>query len=359
MKSFTGFKYQRSVLKTVDEPPVKKPFNWDRFLFILALLSIVAYFAYSVYSKVTFIKVHGQVILDKMAVNFTDDIRLKEICVKEGDGILEGDTLFVYTYEDKEKLDNDIKNYNMNNITTSSSEWITREKLRAKQQIAIKESEKKVRKIALSSKKMELKEQEQQILLGVDVAHKLPPIQSAIVKLDGDIAAIRREIKILKNHLYRLRKQEKLERELDEMKRNAKLSAEAHYLDMTYHYVTPVAGEIGQINNSPNEVCYKSHDVMVIHQLENLKIKAYFNQKLFQEIQLGDQVDIEFPDGTISRGIIDNFYVSTYQLPEEFQKKYEPVERSIVVDVLPLNMNQASIWIGYYKMAVTVVKKKK
>jgi len=156
-----------------------------------------------------------------------------------------------------------------------------------------------------------------------------------------------------------LRKKEKEAVALEEEQLANKIASGMEYRNQTYYYVTPVSGEIGQINNSPNEVCYKTKDVMVIHQLENLKIKAYFNQQLYQEIQLGEIVSIEFPDGSVSKGVIDNFYVSTYELPPEFQKKYEPVERSIVVDVLPLDMDEASLWIGYYKMAVTVVKKKR
>lgn len=361
MKSFTGFKYQKSVLRTVDEPPVKKQFNWDRLFFILALLFIVGYFVQRIYNNVTFIKVHGQVILDKMAVNFTDDIRLMEICVKEGDAIYHGDTLFMYVYEDQEQIDNDVKNLTINNSKTGSnnSNWFLREKLNVKRQIAIKESQKKGVKISLKAKERELADQEKQILLGVDVAHKLPPIISDITEYEVDIDALRREIKILKRHLYALRKQEKLAKALGEKNLKSQIVAGMEQRNTVYYYVTPTQGEIGQINNSPNEVCYRTKDVMVIHQLENLKIKAYFNQQLYQEIQLGEEVDIEFPDGTISRGIIDNFYVSTYELPPEFQKKYEPVERSIVVDVLPLDMKEAELWIGYYKMAVTVVKKKR
>ena len=359
MKSFTGFKYQKSVLRTVEEPPVKKKFNWDRFLFILFGLIIVSYVGYKLYNQVTYIKVHGQVILDKMAVNFTDDIRLREICVKEGDVIINGDTLFMYTYEDQEQIDNDIKNITMTPSSSSSSNWYLREKLNIKRQIAFKESQKKTVKLTLSSKKKELKDQERQILLGVDVAHKLPPIQSDIIELEGDIDAIRREIKILKRHLYALRKQEKEAKALEDAQMKDRINSGLQYRNATHYYVSPVSGEIGQINNSPNEVCYKRHDVMVIHQLENLKIKGYFNQALYQEIKLGEEVKIEFPDGTTGNGVINNFYVSTYELPEEFQKKYEPVERSIVVDILPLDMNEASLWIGYYKMAVTIVKKKR
>ncbi|MEM9823803.1 MAG: hypothetical protein AAF985_22150, partial [Bacteroidota bacterium] len=348
------------VLRTVDEPPVKKKFNWDRLLFILALLVIVGYFVNKVYNSVTFIKVHGQVILDKMAVNFTDDIRLMEICVKEGDAITVGDTLFMYTYEDKEQIDNDVKNLTINNNRAGSgSSWFLREKLNVKRQIAIKDSRKKGVKVALAAKKQELAEQERQILLGVDVAHKLPPILSDITEHESDLDALRREIKILKRHLYSLRKQEKAAKKLEDEHLKTQIAANVEYRNTVYYYVTPTQGEIGQINNSPNEVCYKSKDVMVIHQLENLKIKAYFNQQLYQEIRLGEEVLIEFPDGTTSKGVIDNFYVSTYELPPEFQKKYEPVERSIVVDVLPLDMDEAGLWIGYYKMAVTVVKRKR
>ena len=360
MKSFTGFKYQKSVLRTVEEPPVKKKFNWDRFLFILFGLIILTYTTYNLYNRVTYIKVHGQVILDKMAVNFTDDIRLQELCTKEGEAIDSGDTLFMYTYEDQEQIDSDIKNITINNSRISNgSNWYLREKLNIKRQIAIKESQKKTVKLGLSVKKRELKEQERQILLGVDVMHKLPPIQSDIIELEGDIDAIRREIKILKRHLYALRKQEKEAKVLEEAQMEDRINSGLQYRNATHYYVSPVSGEIGQINNSPNEVCYKRHDVMVIHQLENLRIKGYFNQELYQEIQIGEQVKIEFPDGTTGIGFIDNFYVSTYELPEEFQKKYEPVERSIVVDILPLDRNEASLWIGYYKMAVTIVKKKR
>lgn len=360
MKSFTGFKYQKSVLKTVDEPPVKKKFNWDRFSFLCLLLLMFSYIGYRVYGKVTYIKVHGQVILDKMAVNFTDDIRLQEICVREGDAIEGGDTLFVYTYEDQEQVDHQVKTMTQNYKTgTDNTKWYDREILNIKRQIAIKKSETAGIRSRLTGKKIERKEQEKQILLGVDVAYKLPPIDSEIIRFETDIDALGREIKILKNHLYLLRKQQKTLADEDQSRVKESITRSMAYKNAMYYYASPVTGEIGQINNSPNEVCYKAKDVMVIHQLENLKIKAYFDQSLYQEILLGEEVSIEFPDGTIGRGVINNFYVSTYELPAEFQKRYEPVERRIVVDVLPLDMNEAALWIGYYKMAVTIVKKKR
>jgi len=48
-------------------------------------------------------------------------------------------------------------------------------------------------------------------------------------------------------------------------------------------------------------------------------------------------VTIEFPDKTESLGIISKFFVSTYAVPSEFQKKYEPTERNIVAEIVPFN----------------------
>jgi len=295
-----------------------------------------------------------------MAVNFTDDIRLQEICVREGDAIDGGDTLFVYTYEDQAQVDHEVKSITQKYKTEAdNTKWYDREILNIKRQMAIKKSEIAGVNSRLNGKKTERKEQEKQILLGVDVAYKLPPIDSDIIRFETDIDALGREIKILKNHLYLLRKQQKALADQDRSNVKESITRSMAYRNTRYYYASPVSGEIGQINNSPNEVCYKAKDVMVIHQLENLKIKAYFDQSLYQEIQIGEEVSIEFPDGTVGRGVINNFYVSTYELPAEFQKRYEPVERRIVVDVLPLDMDEAALWIGYYKMAVTIVKKKR
>jgi len=362
MKNFTGFKYQESVLRTVDEPVVKKKFNWDRFFFLLLLALGIAYLVYSYYQKVVYTSVPGLVMLEKMAVNFTDDIRMLEICTKEGDAILEGDTLFVYSYEDEEKVENEMQNLTIKaQMNASGGSGVNRnflrDKLTLKRQIAVKGSEREGKQETLKAKKEELEEQRKQILMGVDVAYKLPALQTSIVGVETDIKSLTREIRILRKHLAALRAEEKKAKNLEMLTMSENLSNSHAMVDPIFHYVTPIPGLIGQINNSPNEVCYKSENVMVIHQLTNMKIKAYFDQRNIKDVVLGEEVGIEFPDGTIGRGLIDNFYISTYALPPEFQKKYEPTERSVVVDIVPIDQEEAKMWIGYYKMAVKVLKR--
>jgi len=361
MKNFTGFKYQESVLRTVDEPLVKKKFNWDRFSFICLLIGGLCYFAYSYYQRMAYTEVPGLVLLEKMAVNFTDDIRLTELCTKEGDAILEGDTLFIYTYEDEEKVENQFQNRSLRRSTKigtpASQRNFLRDKLALKRQIAIKGSEREGQRERLKAKKAELDEMRKQILMGVDVAHKLPALQTSIIGIETNIRSLTREIRILRKHLAQLREEEKRAKDLEMVAMADQLMHGHQVREATYHYVTPTSGVIGQINNSPNEVCYKSENIMVIHQLTDLKIKAYFDQRNIKDVIIGEEVGIEFPDGTYGRGKIDNFYISTYELPPEFQKKYEPTERSVVADIVPINEEEAKLWVGYYKMAVKVLKR--
>ncbi len=362
MKNFTGFKYQESVLRTVDEPLVKKKFNWDRFSFICLLIGGLVYFMYSYYQRMVYTEVPGLVLLEKMAVNFTDDIRLVELCTKEGDAIFEGDTLFVYTYEDEEKIENEMQNLSIKKSVNSTSGGgnnrnFLRDKLAIKRQIAIKGSEREGKRESLKAKKAELNEMRKQILMGVDVAHKLPALQTSIIGIETDIRSLTREIRILRKHLAALREEEKRYKNIEIASMAERLNNDQQIREAIYHYVTPTSGVIGQINNSPNEVCYKSENIMVIHQLTDLKIKAYFDQRNIKDVVIGEEVGIEFPDGTYGRGKIDNFYISTYELPPEFQKKYEPTERSVVADIVPVNEEEAKLWVGYYKMAVKVLKR--
>lgn len=359
MKNFTGFKYQESVLKTVEEPAIKKKFNWDRFSFILLLIAGLSYFGHSYYRRIAFTNINGLVQLEKMAVNFTDDIRLTQICTKEADAIERGDTLFIYTYEDKAQIENSLTNISLKaQISGAGNERsFLRDIMNVRRQIAVAKSDVEGHKAMKDIKKFEIEEQKKQILMGVDVAHKLPPLKSAIAALDSDIRSKKRELRVLRKHLKALLAAKKQLEKLELQNISEKENQGQASLDQQHFYVSPIAGVIGQINNSENEVCYKSENVMVIHQLNNLKIKAYFETNAVGKARIGDYVEIEFPDGSLGKGVIDNFYISTYEMPPEFQKKYEPTERSVLADIVPINEEEAKHWIGYYKMAVKVVKK--
>jgi len=65
---------------------------------------------------------------------------------------------------------------------------------------------------------------------------------------------------------------------------------------------------------------------------------------------------ISFPDGSKSEGLISKFHMNTYELPSEFQNKYEPTKRNIVAEVVPIHRKEINNWKNFYKMNVKVEK---
>ena len=343
MKQF-NLKQKKSVIKTLKEPPKEKPgINWQRILFIGVLLLIAYSIGNRIYRGTLLIIGDGQVKLAKQAVQFTDDIRVSKIFVAEGDTVQTGDTLFYYRYESRK---------NSSTAIVSSDEppdWLIREKLNTKKQISIKRAELKRYKQELAFKIKELEHQKELIILGVnEIESRLSYIQNDIIRIEAQKDMMLKEVYYLRKHLKALEAQE-FEEKKTRIQRSESIAA-------ILPYIAKITGIIGQIDLDPNEVCYKQESVLAIHQLDHLSVKAFFDPYDVPHINKGDKVWLEFPDGSSSSGIIHNFYVSTYAVPAEFQKKYEPIERNVVAEVLPMNELEMARWLKFYKMQAEVTK---
>ena len=343
MRQF-NLKQRNSVIRTLKETPAKKKgTNWQRLLFIGLLAFLLFLVGRRVYRAVFVIYGDGQVVLAKQAVQFTDDIRMSSILVEEGDTVNQGDTLFYYRFEATDEELNAMAD------AYDPVDWVIRERLNTKKQIALKKIELSRIRQQIDFKEAELIHQRDLIILGVDeIESKLTYIQEAIIRMRGMRSALNREIYYLRQHLKELSLQ------ADEL-RNQEIR-KAGRVGSILPYVANIDGIIGQINLSPNEVCYEQQDVLAIHQLNSISIKAFFDPYDVPKIERGDEVWVQFPDGTESKGLIKNFYVSTYAVPKEFQKKYEPTERNIVAEVIPLNEFEVDRWQRFYKMSVQVSK---
>ena len=74
--------------------------NLDRILYILIIIALLFWFIRFVYQKTAWIEGNGQVLMEKVDVNFTNDIRVKEIFINEGDTVTVGKNLFNYFQND-------------------------------------------------------------------------------------------------------------------------------------------------------------------------------------------------------------------------------------------------------------------
>lgn len=329
-----SYKKGKAIIRTLKEPKVKKKkLNLDRVLFILIILGLCFWLLSFVYKKTVWIEGNGQMLMEKVDVNFTNDIRVKEIFINEGDTVCVGSRLFNYYQDD---FDSDasivLKNVDRQEKQYSNLQDLIKE-------IYLKRLQLKSLRERLAFLEKEEKKAIKLILL--DVYTK--------VKLDGIIQQkmlLENQINLLENELYFLKLQ----------KRNLGPDASISIGGGNFgnSYTSPIEGVVGQILKNSEESCYKTENVMTIHDVEKVFIKAYFNLKDLAHIKKGTLVLVEFPDKTISQGIINKLYISTYKAPTEFQKKYEPTERNILTEIVPLDKEQIPEWGKFYKLNLKV-----
>ncbi|WP_460189464.1 HlyD family efflux transporter periplasmic adaptor subunit [Urechidicola sp. KH5] len=268
--------------------------------------------------------------MEKVDVNFTNDIRLKEIKIQQGEYVSKGELLFNYV---QNQFDNDA-----NFVIKTLDKEEKRNSLQNQWQ----------HKIDL--KKLEITHIENEIQMQ-QIEHE--SIQE-LVLLDVYTKTKLNEVYL---HLQGLHsKKYLLERELKLLEKQKSLTNSNYYDNPKFSnaYYSPISGVIGQILKNSEESCYKSENVMTIHDYNKVFVKAYFNLKDIATISEGRAVIVEFPDKSTSKGIINKLFISTYEAPNEFQKKYEPTERNILAEIIPTNKNEITNWSKYYKLNVKV-----
>lgn len=333
MKQFNYTK-GKAIIRTLKEPKVKKKkFNIDRLFFILIILGLCFWLLSFVYKKTVWIEGNGQMLMEKVDVNFTNDIRVKEIFINEGDTVCVGSRLFNYYQDD---FDSDaslvLKNFDRKEKQYTNLQDIIKE-------IYLKRLQLKSLKERLSFLNEQEKKAIKLILLDVYTKVKLDAIIQQKMLLEN-------QINLLKNELYFLRLQQK------NMSPDTTISIGGGNFGNSY--ISPIEGVVGQILKNSEESCYKAENVMTIHDVEKVFIKAYFNLKDLAHVKKGSVVLVEFPDKTTSEGIINKLYISTYKAPTEFQKKYEPTERNILTEIIPLDKKQIPEWGKFYKLNLKV-----
>ncbi len=335
MRKFT-YKKNTAVIRTLKEPKVKKKkWNIDRVIYFVILFAVLFWLVQFVYNKTAWIEGNGQMLMEKVDVNFTNDIRVKEIFISEGDTVEVGNKLFNYFQDD---FDSDasivLKNLDKRERLNNSLQDILKDILRKR--IQLNNLKKRLNLLLDQEKKVE-----KLILLDVYTKNKLDEIISQKLLVQNQIA-------LLKSELYFLGS---LKRGI---KGNNDLQISIGGGNFGNSYSSPIKGVVGQILKNSEESCYKTENVMTIHNIEKVFIKAYFNLKDVANVKKGSVVEVEFPDKTRSKGVINKLYISTYKAPSEFQKKYEPTERNILAEIVPLNKDQIPEWGKFYKLNLKV-----
>ena len=343
MKQFK-LRESKSFVKILKEPvKEKKKVNWNRRVYLAIIIGLVFIVARRAYRANMIIQANGQIELPKQTIKLTNDIQILSLHVEEGKSVCSGDTLFAYkitgTALDQAKI---------NQKESSGIDWITKEILGLKKKIQLNKILAEQKSNSLLMINQSLKTKESLLLSGINNEYQsYSSLQNQKASVLAEIEFYKEENKILKNQLYQLYSQEK------SLMVNTK---SLNVYDKTHYYTSPLDGVISDVFYEVNEICYKKEEMMTIHQLNNATINTYFDQEEMKYLEEGDVVVVKFPDNRITNGVISKFLVSTYAVPSEFQKKYEPTERNIVAEVKPLSRKDENMWNNFYKMEVSVHK---
>lgn len=358
-----NFHRQESVIRGLSETSkknkVKKPINWDRIVYIVLLFTALFFIAKYFYTKFALIEANGQVLFQNVSIRNPKDCRIIKYSVEPGTEVEIGDSLFTFMYENPEM--SPVSGYGSLDFAMKVSgakdpTWAEKKRFELKTKVKLTYSKLKELQGQLSSYKAQLQRIKNEVILDAMPRNRYEDQLRKIQNLELEVDLAKSEIGILNQSI----------KDLDKFKSTAG-SGEAigsgngggngGNANLKTFY-SPLKGTITKIDKQPFEVALKTEQILSIHEPTHIFIKAFFEQEDLKSLKEGDIVDLEFPDGTKSQGIINRFYFATYRLPEEFQKKYEPTTRSLSADIIPVDKRDLNTWKAYYKMSVEVTKSK-
>lgn len=365
-----NFQRNKSLIRIVNEQKVVNNKNWDRILYLVILILFGLFMLYYFTTKFLYMHAYGHVIIDNTRVRLTDDARILKLYVHEGDSVNVYDTLFTYALD----IDTDINNPgNSQSLAVGSigagnrDDWWTKELFALKKKIALNDIDVSENLSLISNYQKEIKRISNEVILDILPKNRLEFVQNEMMRLNTENQKLNRENSELK-HLIKTTKPStynkanshfKLENHSSSgsnKKTATTLSFSDELLSETKYFKSPMTGIATRIYVHDFETALKSEDIISLHVAEPAFIKVYFEQEDLKYFKINDVFKIRFPDGTESSGFLKRFYIATYTLPEEFQKKYEPTTRSIAADIYPVDSLEIRKWRTFYKMSVDISK---
>jgi len=363
-----NFKRSDSALRVWDDDPrARKRINWDRIIYIILLAIVLFFGGRYLINRFLYVNATGHILFEKRNIRNVDDCQLLEFFVNEGDSVKAGDTLFSYL-EDNDAIalsgnPSSTSNGSPISISVSQSEgtnadWRIKEIYNLKKNISSNRVRIEENEQLLKLYKTQRERIKEQVILDVTLRSKMDELDENIKSTEYEISRLKSENSEAAAFINQLNSMNIVPAN-NETAVKGKLGNSKHGFgetNLTRFYYSPIDGTVTKINFKSMEAALKSEIILSIHKPENIYIKAFFKQTDIKDININDEVAIEFPDGTQSKGIIKRFYYSTNALPEEFQKKYEPTTRTLLADVVPLNDQELKKWRFFYRMGVKISK---
>ncbi len=341
----------------VGEPETRKEKKHiDRYIYIGIIVILIAAGLYLLSRGIFYVTGYGQIIIPYVDVQPIDDIRILKYYVKEGQAVNQGDILFAYA--EREKSDTIGPGFYYQTLQHSENLRRQTAKINLEKRLLEKTGEFSINKLnnelmwkkqerdyyqeLLKKRIEELQHLKKMVLLETYFPYNIKNKEEEIEKTRFQIAKIESDILAIEKEIEQLKEKQRIQiSNLDAEKNLMRLTPEIYYAQgraenyTVHNFPAPISGIIARIHREEMEVVLKGDNVMSISTMGETKIKGYFEQKDYTYLVKDKMVIIKFPDNSEKKGIITNVYFATMPQPPEFQKKYEPLHRSVIVDILP------------------------
>jgi len=117
----------------------------------------------------------------------------------------------------------------------------------------------------------------------------------------------------------------------------------------------PFSARVQVVRRRVQEFAKRGEAIVILTRNQGpVRIEAYFTEDELKYISLGKQIDVTFPDGVESTGVVKAIYSSAYSVPEREWKGYRPLTTGVRVHLFPINENEKLHWKQYDRMEVRV-----
>ena len=118
---------------------------------------------------------------------------------------------------------------------------------------------------------------------------------------------------------------------------------------------SPFSGYVHSIKRKVNEFTSRGTPLLVlIADDATVRIETYLKNDQLPFVKIGENVSVEFSNGTETKAKIKNIYSSAYAAPEREWNHYKPLNTQVRVHLEPVNKQDALLWKKFDRMEVNV-----
>ncbi len=300
-----------------------------RWTYYLILLGIVGYIGYVGYMRFTLIKGKGQVEVEKTILSAAHGGPLLSMSVKEGDHVDKGQMIA--------------------RIRAARACHVSEDPRieKARHAVSLKDAELKVQKKRLRQ------------LTGEETTFEI----RRALELEKDY--IRRE----EQHKQKLRQ---LSQEVDilSLERDL-LQARLETLEsigpepitdptcFDEYIVSPYAATVQRVLRRTHEHTDRGeHLVVLVPDSASVMLAAYLSKHDLSRRSIAQELQIEFPDGNTSVGVVSSIRSTAYVFPEREWESYESINSRIVAHLDPVDEEARALWLMNDRMTVKIAGKR-